>query len=298
RLIRYAWLLAGTAAACLATPMLPGALQSALNYQSSDPMVASALIAEMQPFYHGAAGKVACLLVLIFTALTLVSRRRLRVGEWLWLGLSVVLLLRLGRFAPVFAIVAAPIFSVSLPRFSGRVLHKPAVCGLIAVVLLGGICRLAIEFPRSGVKLTTWLNRHGPDAPGYPCAAADFVAAHVTPRSGHIINEFSWGGYLEWRLGDRFQTLLDGRTQLFSPAFWRVTYLDGEGPRDRYMSRLHADAAVLRTRDSTFQNTLLRHGWHIAYRDSENRAMVLLPPPDFAPQDTGPWAYAAALLGE
>ena len=117
----------------------------------------------------------------------------------------------------------------------------------MAIVLLVGIVRVGLSFPGASVPLDRWLNRHGPDTPGYPCAAATFVGASVRPKSGRLLNEFNWGGYLGWRLGDRFQILMDGRTQLFSAEFWRATY-----ERDRVnlsalnASAANADAAIFR----------------------------------------------------
>lgn len=298
RLARYGWLLAGTSAACLMTPMLPGVVATALHYQYADPMVASTFIAEMQPFYHGTSGLIAAGAVLVLTGFMILSRRKLRAGDWAWFALSAVLLLRLGRFAPVFAIAAAPMFARTMPRFSGRVMGSPVGCALMAIVLVAGAVRIGIAFPGHAMTLSAWLNRHGPDAPGYPCAAADFVATHVKPSAGRIINEFTWGGYLEWRLGDSYETLLDGRTQLFSPAFWRVTYLGSSDARERYLTRLRADAAVLPAHDSKFRDVLKSHGWRVAYQDPEHRAQVLLPPPGMNHDDEPQWPFASVLMGE
>jgi hypothetical protein len=99
----------------------------------------------------------------------------------------------------------------------------------------------------------------------------------VTPVTGRLITEFSWGGYLEWRLGDRYQLFLDGRTQLFSPEFWRATYLSGQEERRRFLSHVRADAAILPTGSSLFRHSLVRLGWTSVYRDE--RAEVMLPPP-------------------
>ncbi|HWE01773.1 MAG TPA: hypothetical protein VG326_05135 [Tepidisphaeraceae bacterium] len=296
RATRYGLLLAASTAASLATPMLPGVFASVLRYQFGDPMVASGYISEMRPFYDGVAGKISAALVVLFGAFVALGRHRLRVGEWLWLGVATMLLLRLGRFAPTFAIVAAPIFAAALPPLSGRILRKPAVCFLIASVLTIGVSRLWMQFPSRGARLATWLNRQGPDAPGYPCAAADYVAANVKPISGRLINEFTWGGYLEWRLGDQYQVLLDGRTQLFSPAFWQATYLGADDRRAWYFSRLQVDAAVLPIDRSLFQRTLVQQGWRTVYRD--DRAQVLLPPPGVAEGSHARSPFAGLILDE
>jgi hypothetical protein len=292
---RYAILLVLTTAACAMTPMLPGLAHVALHYQFSDVMVRGSVISEMQPFYSGGAGLVAAGLVVAFMGCVTFNHRKLRSGEVLWLLMSFLMLLRLGRFAPVFAIAAAPIAAATLPTLSDRLLGRTALCGAMTVVLALGVARIFNAFPPPQGSLSQWLNRHGPDTPGYPCAAADFVAARVKPASGRLINEFSWGGYLEWRLGDRYQTLLDGRTQLFVPEFWKCTYLGRPAERQRFLAQLGADAAVLPTHNSVFHDSLAHLGWTTAYRD--DRSEVMLPPPA-APPKQSDWPSASILLGD
>jgi hypothetical protein len=295
RIERYAVLMLLTLGACALTPMLPGAIQTALHYQFSDLMVRGTVISEMQPFYSGVAGSVAAALVAAFLLCVVFNHRKLRAGECLWLLLSLIALLQLGRFAPVFAIVAAPICAATLPRLSDRLLGRTSLCGAMTVVLAFGVARVFNAFPAAQDSMPQWLNRHGPDTPGYPCAAADFVSARVKPDSGRLINEFSWGGYLEWRLGDHFQTLLDGRTQLFLPELWKRTYLGQPADRQQFLAQLGADAAILPTHNSIFHDALLQLGWKTAYRD--DRAEVMLPPSGAAPKPAD-WPSASIFFGE
>ena len=142
----------------------------------------------------------------------------------------------------------------------------------MAMVLCAGVVKLRTEFPPHGQSLDAWLDRSEPIG-GYPCGAARFVDTHLTPTTGRLINEFGWGGYLEWRLGEHYQTLLDGRTQCFSAEFWRNTYLGDRGQQEAFFSTVSADAAILPSRDSKFEDILIRQGWQVAYRD--DRALVL-----------------------
>ena len=288
RVSRYGWLLVGTGAACLATPMLPGVIATAFHYQAGDPMVASGFIAEMRPFYQGVMGNIAAGVVGVMTLFVLINFRRLRIGDWLWLALGAAFLLRLGRFAPTFAIIATPMFARTMMKFSGRILTRPAICALMGLVLAAGLVRLCMEFPRSSATFETWLNRHGEGTPGYPCAAADYLAVNVKPATGRLINEFTWGGYLEWKLAGRYQTLLDGRTQCFAPEFWVATYLGSEKDRAQYFARTHADAALLPVERSMFAETLRQQNWKVVYCD--DRAQVLLPPPRVAQESRGEMA--------
>jgi hypothetical protein len=122
------------------------------------------------------------------------------------------------------------------------------------------------------MPLDQWLNRHGPEAPGYPTAAADHLLA-LRPR--RIVNEFTWGGYLGWRAGGRFQVLLDGRTQCFTPDFWQTACLNPHLDRRRWLESLRADAAVLSVHDRLYQPLLRDLGWRQVYAD--DRAQVLVP---------------------
>jgi hypothetical protein len=275
-LFRYAALTTGIFLACLETPLLPGVIATTLHYGVRDPMVASNVLAEMQPFWHGPLGKVTAAILILFTAAVVRRHRRLRTGEILWLAATALMLMRLGRFAPLFAIVAAPCLAVTMPRLSDIVLGRPILRVAMGMVLVIGCARVVTEFPSPAADVDAWVNRHGPQTPGYPAAAARFVAAAVPRATGRLINEFNWGGYLAWRLGDRFQVLLDGRTQVYSPQFWRETYLADDARRRRFLADVQADAAVLPATRSLFKQDLLALGWRLAYHD--DRSDVLLPP--------------------
>jgi len=273
------------ALACTMTPLLPGMVRSVVNYSFSDVLVRSPVIVEMQPFYGGTMGHVSAALVLLLAALTLWRLRpvslggqtvRVGVGELIWLAGSAILLLRFGRMAPVFAIIASPMLAATLPGFSERVLVRPLVMILIAGVLAIGSFRIVRAFPAASLPISAWLNRQGPAAAGYPCAAADFVDSHIESKTGRLICEFPWGGYLEWRLGNRFALLMDGRTQVFSADFWKSTYLGTAQDRQRIISTASADAAIIPAGHSLFAADLLALHWKPIYHD--DRAMVMVPP--------------------
>ena len=291
---RTGFLVAGTALACLATPMVKG-FPAAVMHLQFDPIVTGPVIAEYQPFYRGGLGVIAALIVGALVLSAYANRRLLRAGDVIWLLLSFVILLRMGRFAPLFAVGAAPVLAVALPRLSERLLGRPAIAGVVAVVLAAGAWRIGMSIPGTGHTLDEWANRHGPDAPGYPTNAAAYVEVNVRPVTGRLINEYTWGGYLEWRLRDRFLALLDGRTQCFSGEFWRLTYLAGDEARRDFFSRIRADAAILPARRSLFRDALTDLGWTSVY--SDERAEVLLPPPRRAEAPADPEARPAAGLG-
>jgi hypothetical protein len=264
--------------------MLPGAIQTAWHYQFTDVMVAGHVIAEMQPFYRGQFGVIAAAMVLITIIAAILNRRILPAHQWLFLFGSVIALSRMGRFAPIFAIFAAPTLAVTLPRLSEAILSRRSTQYAVAALILATLIRLAIAFPSPTTPLSAWLNRHATDGGGYPTSAADYVLKSVPTRTHHLISEFTWGGYLEWRLNYPWQVLMDGRTQLYSADFWKSVYLGSPTDRKTYLATLSADAAVVPAKGSTFRQDLLDLGWTIAWTDP--LAQVLVPPAQNAITDS------------
>jgi len=269
-------LLLGTLAACLMTPMLPGVIRTAWHYQFTDVMVSSHVIAEMQPFYHGQMGFLAAAIAIFIALSAIGNRRAMNRFAWLWTIGGTIALLRMGRFAPVFAIFAAPTLGATLPRLSDRAMSRLPVQGILACMLIAISLKIALAFPSASQPLSGWINRMELDNSGYPAAAVDYLQSHVAPASHHVITEFTWGGYLEWRLGASWQVLLDGRTQVFPADFWRALYLSDEAQRKAYLSGVAADAAVVPAKNSQFRQSLLDLGWKTVYADK--RSEVLVPP--------------------
>ena len=267
---RYALLTFATAVAACCTPMLGGAITTALRYNAVDPMVAANYITEMRPFYSGGIGKVSLALFIALLTMCIIRRRTLQITDWLWLAMATLLLFRLGRFSPVFAILSMPTFAKAFPPLEGKALER----GIVKLAMLAIIAISLLNFLPSLVDrdFDRWLNRN---TPSYPTAAAQFIDANITPRTGHLINEFNWGGYLAWRLGDRWQVLMDGRTQLYAPAFWNATHLGTPATRLELLKTITADAAVVPASDSCLAKPLEQLGWKTVYRD--DLAIVMTP---------------------
>jgi hypothetical protein len=101
------------------------------------------------------------------------------------------------------------------------------------------------------------------------------VEANVPRASGHVLNDFSWGGYLAWRLGPGYQTFMDGRTQLFANSFWRNTCLASAGEYEKFVRPIAADAAVVPKEHGTLRAAVVALGWKRVYADE--RAEVYVP---------------------
>jgi hypothetical protein len=273
---RYALLLMLTLGACCATPMLPGLIGSMWHFQTGDAMVAGPGIAELRPFYSGPMGWLSAALVAGGYFACWRGRERLRAGDWLWLVGGTILLFRMGRFSPLFVIIAAPIVATALPEMRGMSLGKPVIRFALAALLCVGLVRIVAGFPGRAVSIDQWLNRNGPDTPGYPCGAAAYVAANVRPGNGRILNDFTWGGYLDWRLGPGYQTFMDGRTQCFAPGFWKQTCMGSALDLQRFLQPIAADAAIVPKEHGSLRAAVVAMKWKRVYGD--DRAEVFVPP--------------------
>jgi hypothetical protein len=273
---RYLPLFIATSLACLATPMLPGMIKTIVHYQFGDPMLHAGVIAEFEPIYVGALGLSLTAIVLCLLICAIRRRSELSRGEWIALLISTALLLKLGRFSPLFSIVAIPLLSAAAPTLRDHVLGKPLVRAVLSLCVVLALAKISLALPHRTTTADQWINRHGPDVPGYPVEATNFVAQHITPQSHHLINEFTWGGYVEWKLGERFQVLMDGRTQLYTPRFWHAMYVDPKERLTSTLSGIEADAAIVPADRSRLRESLVASGWRRAFKD--DRAEVLVPP--------------------
>jgi hypothetical protein len=186
----------------------------------------------------------------------------------------------MGRLAPLFVMIAAPMLAAAFPALKAKLLARPLVWTMLASVLLLGFVNIVRAFPSRQMSLAIWLNRHGPNVPGYPTGAANFVATRIPTRTARVINAFNRGGYLAFELGPKYQVFMDARTQLYTPEFWRQTCLRDERSVEDAIRRIRADAAIvpvaskMTTRNLSLALTSL--GWRAVYRD--DRAIVLVPP--------------------
>ncbi|HSI33934.1 MAG TPA: hypothetical protein VK986_10145 [Tepidisphaeraceae bacterium] len=267
-----------TLVSACATPLLPGVIHTLVHYQFNDPMVSSGLLAEMRPFWAGPLGTVSAVLVGGIAVLLIARRRELSLTDLLLLAVSTALLFSKGRYAPLFMLVATPMVARAWPGAADRVLARRALGPALAGLLILGVVRVITAFPSTGA-MDAWINRHGPDAPGYPTGAAEYVEKHIAPRTGRVINVFNHGGYLGWRLGPAgFTTLMDGRTQCFSRDFWAMHYLGPAAPTARTVADMGADVAILPRTATRIGLAVEAAGWRIAFEDE--RARVWVPPVD------------------
>lgn len=265
-----------TGAACCATPMLPGMIETILFYNSQDPMVScSNCIRELEPMYEkGWMGATAIGIIVALFVLMLNQVGRLTFIEWMALVVVAAMTIGRGRYAPLMALTLLPVLSRSIMGADDARLHEPrlvrALYGLCAA-LCGALIWL---FPSADKTMQQWMERNRETA-GFPVAAVSYVESNIHPHWGRVINGFTWGGYIGWHLGDRFKVFMDGRTQVHPPEFWQVAMLGSMRQLTDYLKGVRADAAIL-SPDSDFDRVLRGAGWREAYKDA--KSVVLVPP--------------------
>ncbi|CAN5705072.1 hypothetical protein BH09PLA1_BH09PLA1_30030 [soil metagenome] len=272
---RYSALFACSCFACLATPMLAGMAATITHYGQHDPMVGSQVIAELRPFYANSMWPVTACVLLATVGVRLWKRSYFRTGEWIVLAIGTAGLFWMGRLAPLFVMIAAPMLAAALPALKARLLARPLVWAALSATIVLGVVKILDAFPSSDMPMSSWLNRHGPDTPGFPVGAAAFVTNRIPPTTWRIINDFNCGGYLAWELGPRFQVFMDARTQLYTPEFWKDTCLGDEQAVENSVRSVTADAAIVPLTSKKLATALKALGWKQVYRD--DRAQVFIP---------------------
>jgi hypothetical protein len=102
----------------------------------------------------------------------------------------------------------------------------------------------------------------------YPVQAVAYLRRH--PIDVPMLNDYGWGGYLNWRMAGEHKVFIDGRSQLYEDAgvygdYLRITSV---GPETRSLMRKYNLQACLIHRDSPLDTFLTAQpDWHTVYSD-------------------------------
>jgi hypothetical protein len=219
------------------------------------------------PLFQG----LALLLLATFSALAL-SSKRARPGELLMLAVTAWATLRSGRNVAFFALVATPLLAEHSWTFitdhrwgqwlitsKKRELEERLTPKIVLNVLLLGIVLAVVVL----AAMRAVAEQPITEAQEFPAAAVDFIRNQKPPQP--IYNEYTWGGYLIWRLFPDYRVYIDGRADVYGDRLveeWLETH-DGKAawrkPLDRYGIRtvwVKPDVALasLLRQDSGWQN--------------------------------------------
>jgi hypothetical protein len=175
----------------------------------------------------------------VMGALMLKSRLRLTAFEVLVLLVFGYLAWSSVRAIVWWGLVIAPILARLLgsvvPYRLGAAREKP---WLNAAILVGIACLAVASLPWFKSSLTILPpDKRGLVSPDTPVAVGEYLRTHEPPASGLLLNDQSWGGYLEWAAWPKHQIFLDGRIELHPAQVW-FDYLDIVFPSARWRALL------------------------------------------------------------
>jgi hypothetical protein len=177
--------------------------------------------------------------LVVVGALILKSRLRLTAFEVLTLLVFGYLAWSSIRSIVWWGLVMAPILARLLggvvPNRLGAARDKPV---LNAAILTGIACLAIVSLPWFKSSLTILPpDKRGLVSPETPVAAGEYLRTHEPPASGLLLNDQTWGGYLEWAAWPKHQIFLDGRIELHPAQVW-FDYLEIVFPSARWRALL------------------------------------------------------------
>ena len=220
---------------------------------------------------------------LIMLILTLVglARSTMRLS-WIYALLAAAftgLALYSSRMIPIFAVVVTPAAAVAVADWlrNEPILHKlwtveanvakinSASDGLIWIPV---IVLLAAGLLRSGVKIDPLGQGNRFDPRFFPVEAVSWLESH--PQTGHMFNEFDWGGYLLLRLWPEQQIFMDGHTHIYGEALTReYEQVVTLSPAWQEILEKYAVQWVILRRNTPLVEALVNlPDWEVVYQDS------------------------------
>lgn len=205
-------------------------------------------------------GKSILVYLLVMVAALAASSRRPTPSEWIPLLGAAVMALQSGRHAALLALVSAPLLGRQLQGWLDDLskCDGPAASGAQGVEassrrldadfaarrgwLLPGIAMLSVALlagPLGIVKI-------GIDPAKQPVEAADYVAAHPDQFRGRMLNPFTWGAYLAWRMYPEKQVFINSWHDHLGPELIQLWMgVDGGAPGwEEVLRRYHVNWIV------------------------------------------------------
>jgi hypothetical protein len=210
--------------------------------------------------FHVFRGKVTFVVIAGLLIANIVRRRGWRLNEFVFLLIAILSALTYTRLLVLAGIALSPWIAVELDLFEPYDAKADKPWMNLAVVLI----LASIVF--SQIPKLPELNKQIAEA----CPLKSVQYMETVQLSGRIMNELSWGGYLEWNQ-PQAQFFIDSRSELFDPAGVLQDYIDATGVRhtlqllDKYEIRY-----VLFPKNDPIVYLLTRTtGWVTKYSDDQ-----------------------------
>ncbi|MEP7134076.1 MAG: hypothetical protein ABI904_04000 [Chloroflexota bacterium] len=181
------------------------------------------------------------------------------------------------RMLPIFAILATPIaakllstwLKEDLPNNPLQKLDErvtPLSQSSNGFIWLVAIFAIVTFLFQSGVPIDLKNKGNTFDTKFFPVNAVTWLESH--PQSGHVFNEFDWGGYLLLKLWPQYQIFMDGHTHIYGEALTReyeqvITLQDNW---QNTLNKYQVTWAIVRT-NSRITQALEENNWQILYKD-------------------------------
>jgi hypothetical protein len=220
-------------------------------------------------------------LILLILTLVGLARSKMQVS-WNYTLLAAAfggLALYSSRMIPIFSIVVTPVAGVVVADW---LRNEPILRRLWTVeanvtkinsasnglVWIPVIVFLAAGLLRSGVKLDPLGQGNRFDPRFFPLEAVSWLDAH--PQTGHMFNEFDWGGYLLLRLWPRQQIFMDGHTHIYGEALTREyeQVITLSPAWQDILEKYDVGWVILRRNAPVVQALERQPDWEIVYQDS------------------------------
>ncbi len=220
-------------------------------------------------------------LILLILALVGLARSTVRLA-WSYTLLAAAftgLALYSARMIPIFAVVVTPVAAMAVADWlrSEPILRRLwTVEANVAKINLASnglvwipvIVFLAAGLLSSGVKIDPLGegNRFNPRF--FPVEAVSWLEEH--PQTGHMFNEFDWGGYLLLRLWPEQQIFMDGHTHIYGETLTReYEQVVTLSPAWQEILKKYDVQWVIMRRNATLVQALDKLAdWEIVYQDS------------------------------
>ena len=235
------------------------------------------------PDFHRLGPRVFLADALLVFLLLVLGRRRPAAIEWLLPFVLFAQALVSARYAMLFAILAAPVAAARLEQQLRDARAGRSLAARAAAALLASSDRLLASDRRSGgglalalllVAAVAWLHARGPGAVDFdpelqPVGAIEYVAAHPERFRGRMLNRYSWGGALSYRLHPGHRTFINGFNDHYGPELLE-TYLQVANLRDGWkevLDRYRIEWVLFPSGSALVRALLDEPGWRCAYRD-------------------------------
>ncbi|MEO5887450.1 MAG: hypothetical protein ABIQ77_07295 [Anaerolineales bacterium] len=189
------------------------------------------------------------------------------------------------RMMPLFAIVSAPIAAKSLADWTrqeypeGRYATMEKNITRInassnGFIWIPIVAIMVTALFQSGKTIDPQSRGNAFDERFFPVQATAWLESH--PQSGHMFNEFDWGGYLLLNLWPAQQIFMDGHTHIYGEELTReyeqvVTLSPGW---ENILTKYNIEWVIMRANASLINALSSSGNWSIAYQDETATILI------------------------